>query len=174
MNRVIFHATGCCLALALAACDKPDQAAQPDDPGNAASLPAPPASVPPSPTLANKDQAFIANAAGDNAFQIAMARLALRKSQSAKVHALAQRIMDDHTRMNNELAAIATRRATDHASPAVPVDKARQLQDHLAMLQGSAFDQAFAGVLVNDHYTAIELFSSEVRTGHDEAVRSFA
>lgn len=171
MKRQISHVVGCCLALALAACDKPNQTAQP---ASTASLPALASSTPPSPTLDNIDQAFIAKAAGDNAFQIAMARLALQKSQTDPVRKLAQRIMDDHTRMNNELAAIATHRGTDHASPAVPVDKARQLQSHLASLQAAAFDHAFSGVMVNDHRTAIELFSSEIQNGHDEAVRAFA
>lgn len=174
MNRLVIHATGCCLVLALVACDKPNQAAQQNGPANTASLPALPTSAPPSPMLAAGDQAFIAKAAGDNAFQIAMARLALQKTKTPEVLALAQRIMDDHTRMNSELATIATDRDTDHASPPVPVDKARQLQEHLSTLQGNAFDQAFAGVMVNDHHTAIDLFSREMENGQDAAVKAFA
>lgn len=173
MNRLL-HVIGCCVALALAGCDKPNQAAQTDGSANTASLPALPTSAPPRPVLAGNDQAFIAKAAGDNAFQIAMARLALQKSQAAEVHKLAQKVMDDHTRMNNELAAIAAQRGTEHDSPAVPVDKARQLQQHLATLQGDAFDHAFAGVMVNDHHVAIDLFSGEMQNGHDDAVRAFA
>lgn len=173
MNRLLL-ATGCCLALVLSACDKPNQAAQTDGPANTDSLPALPTSAPPRPALAASDQAFMAKAAGDNAFQIAMARLALQKSQTDRVRKLARTIMDDHTRMNNELAAIATRRGTEHASPPVPVGKARQLQEHLATLQGDAFDRAFAGVMVNDHHVAIDLFSAEAKDGHDDAVKAFA
>ena len=174
MHRFLFHVTACGLAMALAGCGKPEQAAQPGTPAaSTAALPAA-TSAPRPPVLADKDQAFIARAAGDNAFQIAMARLALQKSSSGKVHVLAQRIMDDHTRMNRELAVIANHRGTDHASPPVPVDKARQLQERLAPLQGDAFAHAFAGVMVSDHHTAIALFSSEIEGGHDDAVRDFA
>ena len=89
MNRLVLHATGCCLALALAACDKPNQAAQEDGPANTASLPALPTSALPSPMLAAGDQAFIVKAVGDNAFQIAMARLALQKTKTPQVLVLA-------------------------------------------------------------------------------------
>jgi putative membrane protein len=164
-------ATACLLALGLAACDKSGQAAQPDRPAPGASSPTADAAPP---ALQGGDQAFMAKAAGDNAFQIAMARVALRVSQTAPVRELAQRVMDDHTRMNRELATIAARRSTDHPSPPVPVDKAQELQQHLLSLQGDAFDQAFAGVMVNDHRTAIALFTDEIQHGHDEAVREFA
>lgn len=172
MHRFLFHVTACGLALALTACDKPGHDTQ-------AMLPVstePPAgtSAPRTPVLARQDQAFIAKAAGDNAFQIAMARLALQKAPSGKVHDLAQRVMGDHTRMNRELAVISTHRSTDQDSPPVPVDKARQLQDRLAPLQGEAFAHAFAGVMVSDHHTAIKLFSDEIDRGHDVAVRDFA
>jgi putative membrane protein len=171
MNRLLI-ATACCLALGLVACDKADQAAQPDRPANGASLPSTSSARPPA--LASLDQAFLVKAAGDNAFQIAMARVALRMSQTPEVRELAQRVMNDHERMNKELATIATDRSTDQPSPAVPVDKARQLQQHLLTLQGAAFDQAFAGVMVNDHHTAIALFTHEIEPGRDEALRDFA
>jgi putative membrane protein len=170
MNPLLI-ATACFLALGLAACDKSGQAAQPDRPAPGASSPT--ASARP-PVLEGGDQAFIARAAGDNAFQIAMARVALSGSQTARVRELAQRIMVDHTRMNKELATIASRRSTDQLSPPVPVDKAAELQQHLLTLQGKAFDHAFAGVMVNDHRTAIALFTGEIQRGQDEAVRDFA
>ena len=170
MNRLLM-ATACCLVLGLGACDKAEQAAQPDRPPSGASLPAPAATAP---SLESGDQAFLVKAAGDNAFQIAMARVALRMSQTPAVRELAQRVMADHERMNKELATIATNRRTDRPSPPVPVDKAGQLQQHLLTLQGDAFDHAFAGVMVNDHHTAIALFTDEIQHGRDPALRDFA
>jgi putative membrane protein len=176
MNRLMTHAICGCLALAtvLAGCDKPDQAPRSDDLANPSARPAPMASTKAPPALADKDQAFIAEAAGDNAFQIAMGRLALQKSRSTDVRQFAQKIIDDHTRMNNELAAISERRGNNPYSAAVPVDRSRQMQDKLGAQQGTAFDHAFAGLMVDDHQSAIDRFAAEMQNGHDDALRAFA
>jgi len=176
VNRLTMHAT--CgfltLALVLAGCDKPDQAPRSDALANPSARPAPTVSTKPPPVLVDKDQAFIEEAAGDDAFQVAMGRLALRKSQRNDVRQFAQKIIDDHTRMNNELAAISERRGNNPYAAAVPVDKSRQMQDKLGALQGAAFDRGLAALLVDDHQQAIGRFAAEMQNGHDDALREFA
>jgi putative membrane protein len=181
MKRLALCAAGtACLSLAVAGCGRDQSAstAPGTAPASAVSAPATGTTslkaVSSQPVLARGDQDFVARAAGDNGFQIAMGRLALEKSRTPAVRELAQRIIDDHTRMNNELADIATQRGTAHESTPVPVQRAEQLRHDLGRLDAAAFDRAFAGAMVNDHHDAIALFSKEAGQGQDAALRAFA
>lgn len=126
------------------------------------------------PPLSRTDQDFIARATGDNAFQIALARRVLGQPPSEAARALAQHVLDDHTRMNVDLARLATRRHTQGASPPSPVTPTRDIDQHLASLQGEALEQAFAGLMIRDHRGAIPIYEKEARDGSDERLRAFA
>jgi putative membrane protein len=126
------------------------------------------------PPLTRTDQDFVARATGDNAFQIALARRVLGKPPSEAARALAQHVLDDHTRMNIELAQLATHRHTQGASPPLPVQPTRDIDQHLADLQGAALEQAFAGLMIRDHRGAMPIYEKEAREGSDDRLRAFA
>jgi putative membrane protein len=169
MNRLIL--LGGLLACCLGGCEDRGQLTPRGEP---APTPPPVASAALHPTLAAPDQDFLAKAAGDDAFQIAMARLALQQSRNAELRALAERVMRDHTRMNAELAKISERRHTERPSPPVMVKQIEEMQAHLGRLHGEAFEHAFAGMMVADHQRVIAMFEGEIRGGQDPAVRAFA
>jgi putative membrane protein len=100
--------------------------------------------------------------------------MALEKSSTDQMHALAQRMVDDHTRMQDELASITGRGGADQAPLAMPADKAQQLRNHLAPLQGDAFRNAFVDVTIRNYHLAIALFADEAKNGRDKALRAFA
>lgn len=172
MHRVLSSATACALALALAGCGKSEQttqtAAQP------ATSPVAAATTAGHAGLNDEDRTFIVEAASDGAFQIALGRMALEKSSTDQMHALAQRMVDDYARMNDELASITGRGGAGQAPPAMSTDKAQQLRDHLTPLQGDAFRNAFVDVTVRDYHLAIALFADEAKNGHNKALRDFA
>lgn len=172
MHRVLALATAGVLALALAGCGKPEQAAQ--DVTQPAATPATAATTANGQPLGDKGRAFIAEATGDDAFQIALGRMALEKSSTDQMHELAQRMVDDHTRMQRELAAITGRDAADGAASAIPEDKALQLRNHLAPLQGDAFRKAFVDVTIRNYHLAVALFADEAKTGYSKALREYA
>lgn len=181
MQRSLSTIAACMLALALAGCGKSEQPAATADGSGAAVAPTsvPAAATPASAATSlerfgDSERAFIAEATGDNAFQIALGRMALEKSSSAQMHALAQRLVEDHTRMANELAAIVGSGGADQTSPAMPADKALQLRNHLSPLQGEAFRKAFVDVTIHEHHLAVALFANEAKNGYDKALRNFA
>ena len=137
MHRVLSSAMACTLALALVGCGKSEQgaqtAAQPATSPGAASAAASYAG------MADGDLAFVTEATGDGAFEIALGRMALEKSSTDQMHALAQRMVEDRTRMEGELASITGRKGAGEAPPAMPVDKAQQLRNRLTPLLGDAF-----------------------------------
>lgn len=172
MHRVLSSAMACTLALALVGCGKSEPgaqtAAQPVTAPIAASTTAGHAG------MAVGDQAFVTEATGDAAFQIALGRMALEKSSTDQMHALAQRMVDDRTRMDGELASITGRKGAGEAPPAMPVDKAQQLRNRLTPLLGDAFRNAFVDVTIHDYHLEIALFADEAKNGHDKALRNFA
>lgn len=172
MHRVLSSAMACTLVLALVGCGKSGQGAQAA--AEPATSPVAASTAAGNAGMANGDQAFVTEATGDGAFEIALGRMALKKSSTDQMHALAQRMVGDHTLMDSELASITGRKGAGGAPPAMPVDKAQQLRDRLTPLQGDAFRNAFVDVTIRDYHLEVALFADEAKKGHDKALRHFA
>ncbi|MGN6329611.1 MAG: DUF4142 domain-containing protein [Rhodanobacter sp.] len=123
------------------------------------------------PTLPGGDAHFMQQAASAGVAEVQLGQLALTKSDNDAVKALAQRIVDDHTRANAQLKTIAD--SEQIALPA-PADAARDEAARLRALDGSAFDQAWAKTMVGDHEKAVKLFSNEAAASGDSRLRQFA
>ncbi|EIL89442.1 outer membrane protein [Rhodanobacter fulvus Jip2] len=78
-------------------------------------------------------------AASAGVAEVQLGQLALTKSDNDAVKALAQRIVDDHTKANAQLKTIAD---SEQIALATPADAARDEAARLRALDGSAFDQA--------------------------------
>jgi putative membrane protein len=95
------------------------------------------------------DEQFVTDASAGNLAEINMAQLALTNSTNPDVRKFAQRMIDDHTRLNRELNAVADR---DRFRPAATMNAKEQMQyNSLARLRGAAFDRAYAEDMVKDH-----------------------
>lgn len=121
---------------------------------------------------ANSARTFMQQAAGAGVAEIQMGQLALTKSDNDDVKALAQRIVDDHTQANAQLKAIADRGRV--ALAAQPDAEAQRQAVRLRALDGSAFDQAWARAMVDDHEKALKLFRTEATRPADGDLRDFA
>lgn len=97
--------------------------------------------------LSPDEQNFLNHAMADNAGQIAMAQLALQKSQNQKVIDLANTVI--HERM--ALDADLVRLLTTGVGSARPAADNQASMATLQGLSGDAFDKSFAGLLVRDH-----------------------
>ena len=126
----------------------------------------------PAPAVMPADYQFVAKAAYGGWGEIAAARVALQRSGDPRIHALANRMIADHTAANQELAALAASRGI--AAPTVP-DSARQ--GTVAVLQqmsGPAFDSAYLTQQIADHRVAITLYETAASSSADPALRAFA
>jgi putative membrane protein len=124
------------------------------------------------PLVANAaDSKFMTRAASDGMAEVAMGRLALEKSSEAGVKQLAQRIVDDHTKANEKLQAMAL--AKQVALPAAPGDEAQRSASAMKALDAKKFDKAWAAAMVKDHQKAIALFSAAAGRTQDPEVRAF-
>ena len=118
------------------------------------------------------DAAFLRDAAADSLAEVQMGRIALDKSSSAQVKELAQRIIDDHTKANDQLMTIAQRKQV--TLPTAPMPKQKAEADKLQAMSGSAFDKAYARMMVKDHRKAVKLFGMESQKASDPDIKQFA
>jgi putative membrane protein len=106
-------------------------------------------------TLAPDEQMFLARAISDNAEQIAMARLALQKSQNQKVIDLANTVIQERTALDAKLISLLPGNGVNTAKPETNNDAS---MTSLQSLNGDAFDKSFAGLLVRDHNKIISVY----------------
>ena len=118
------------------------------------------------------DADFATKAGQANLAEVAAGRLAVSQGGRDDVKTFGQRMIDDHSKANDELAAAA---ATSGASvPTGPSVRQQAGAAELARLRGAAFDARYADMMVKDHQEAVALFRKESGSGADPALREFA
>ncbi len=121
---------------------------------------------------ASADAPFIGTAAMDGLAEVEHGHLATRNASSADVKRFAQRMVDDHSKVGDELKALATRKSVTLATK---LDREhRAMRDKLAPLKGAAFDKAYMAQMVTAHLAAVALFQEEAKAGQDPDVKAWA
>ena len=118
------------------------------------------------------DRDFVEKATNANLAEIKMGQLAAEKASASDVKQHAQKMVDDHTKVNDDLKRIA-----DQEGVSVPTDldsSAKSEYDKLNGLSGADFDREYMSNLKKDHRDAIDLFQKETRSGSDPAIKRFA
>lgn len=157
--------------------------AQTTVPGDAATPGNPPATMGPAPVAgpvpaevmpqsASHDPAFVATAAAGGLAAIRMGQLAEQKAQSAQARTFARRMVADHTKLGQRLAAIAQRVGV--SLPTQPDTKDLGAIADLSGLSGASFDTAYLRTQVADHETALSAFRQEAEHGTDPDLKAFA
>jgi putative membrane protein len=123
--------------------------------------------------LVEEDRDMIENIAYMNLGEIALGRLALDKTMSFAVRSFAQKMIDDHTRAQNELEKLAKARGV--SLPAETDMQHKTIAIGLRGLAGGAFDEEYikrAGV--NEHERFIDLLQQVGDDAQDKALRAYA
>jgi putative membrane protein len=118
------------------------------------------------------DQKFIIEATSGGQFELASSRLALQKSDSAAVKKFAQRIVDGHTRVNQDLDGLLRQRGV---VPTADLSLHHEAMiDKLQHLSGQEFDRTFWKQQLLAHEESLAVFEGETRHGQDPNLRTFA
>jgi putative membrane protein len=125
-------------------------------------------------TLDAAEQAFVAKATADNSMQITLAQVALERSQSPKVRALARRIIDDHQALNRKFTDVSVARKAHGQAHGIPSRDVTEDKLRLQNLKGDAMDKAFAGMMVKEHQKVIPLYEHAAKDGHDRPLQAIA
>jgi putative membrane protein len=95
------------------------------------------------------DKAFVKKALEGNIGEIEMGKLALQKSNDDQVKQFAQRMVDDHGKMLDELKPAAEQMGVK--VPEGPSKGQMKSMDKMKALSGDAFDQAYIKDMVKDY-----------------------
>ncbi len=118
------------------------------------------------------DSTFMTRATAGGIAEVQMGQLALGKSSDDQVKQLAKRIVDDHTKANEALRALA--QARQLTLPSTASTDALKSADSMKKMQGTKFDQAWADAMVKDHQHSVALFTAESRRTQDAYLRKFS
>ena len=106
------------------------------------------------------DKDFVHDLAIANTAEVELGRMAAERAANPEVKQFAQMMVDDHTKANTELMAIASQ----HNVPAPNEldDKHRDLRDKLAKYQGMEFDREYIDAMVDGHGDVVDKLGSRV------------
>ena len=120
-------------------------------------------------TLTKADAKFINDVAEGGLMEVRMGELGQQKGQSADVKALAQRLVTDHTKANDELKQLATSKGVT-----VPTQLPEHHQKMIEKLSNASdFDKSFKEMAVKDHQKDIKEFEKALKKSNDSELKAF-
>jgi putative membrane protein len=119
-----------------------------------------------------QDRVFLKEALEGGMAEVQLGQLALQKSNNADVKQFAQKMVDDHTKMGDQLKPLAQQIGVK--IPDGPSKKDKALIAKLQVLTGDDFDKAYMKDMVKDHKGDLTDFHSEADQGSNLAVKGAA
>jgi putative membrane protein len=118
------------------------------------------------------DKTFVMKAAQGGMAEVELGQLATQNAQSDQVKQFGQRMVDDHTKANDQLKQVAQQKGLTIPTDLSAKDKADK--DRLSKLKGEQFDRAYMQHMVMDHKKDVAEFQKESTSGKDNDVKNFA
>lgn len=123
-------------------------------------------------TVSAADRTFMDKAAQGGLAEVQLGNLAKDHAKSQAVKDFGQKMVDDHTKANDELKSLASQKNVTLPTDLDAKDKATY--DRLSKLNGAAFDKAYMRDMVSDHRKDVAEFKKEASSGHDPDVKNWA
>jgi len=124
------------------------------------------------PTLSTTDAGFMTTATRGGLAEVQMGQLAQRNGRSPAVKRFGERMVADHTKVNQEMMALAQQKQI--TPPDTMGAEHQAMYDRLAALRGREFDRAYVQAMVADHREDVQAFQAEAQDGTDPDVKAFA
>jgi len=140
-------------------------------PGNPASAQqTQPGTTTAAPDPAAMDRMFIRTASEGGLAEVQFGQLAAQKGNTDAVKKFGQRMVDDHTKLNNDMDAIAENMGARTAKKLGRKEQAEY--DKLNGLSGAAFDNEYITMMVMDHRQDLQAFQHEFEVVSDPALKT--
>lgn len=117
-------------------------------------------------------QKFVKEAASGGMMEVKLGEMASQKASSEEVKAFGQRMVEDHTKANNELKEIAS--ANNLTIPETMMDKQQKTVDKLSELSGEEFDKEYMKTMLKDHKKEISKFEKAAENADNTELQSWA
>lgn len=123
-------------------------------------------------STAYSNEGFVRNAAEGNMAEVKLGQLAQEKAQSPEVKKFAERMINDHTKANEQLKQVANQ---EHINfPTDVSSKHAQTYRTLEKLSGPEFDKAYARTMLQDHEKDVAEFKREAGSAQSGPVKQYA
>ncbi len=126
----------------------------------------------PTPESVFSDEDFVKDAAQGGLVEVKLGQLAEEKGSSDAVKSFGKRMVEDHSKANEQLKDVALREKVK--LPTELSKKNQKAYDRLSELSGEAFDRAYARDMVRDHQNDVTAFKQEATRGQNQAIKNFA
>jgi len=111
-------------------------------------------------SLSAKDKTFMKKAAKGGRMEVVMGQMAEQKAQSDDVKTFGKRMVTDHSKANDELKSIASKKGFELPN-----------KEHAGKWTS---DKAYMDMMVKDHEKDLAEFKEEASSGSDPDVKKFA
>jgi putative membrane protein len=118
------------------------------------------------------DRTFAEKAAAGGAAEVEGGKLAEQRAASDKVKQFGARMVQDHSKANEELKQLAAGKGLP--LPSSPDAHSHEMMAKLQKLSGAEFDRAYMDHMVKDHKKDIAEFQKESNSGKDPQIKAFA
>ena len=123
-------------------------------------------------SISNQDNRFVTDALAGGMYEINAGQKAVMKSSDDRVKKIAQRMIDDHTKADDQLKNLASRKGVQAVSG--PNADEMKMLSKLDLLNGSEFDKEYLSQQKSAHENTIAAFQDEANNGTDKDLRDWA
>jgi putative membrane protein len=116
------------------------------------------------------DMPFIIDASSANNMEIRLGQMAQSKASNSAVKQFGQRMVTDHTNLQNQLTAAASTVGQSIPPGMVVADK--QQADRIERLSGNAFDRAYMNHMIRMHRNDVNEFQRQSQSASSSQVRT--
>jgi putative membrane protein len=118
------------------------------------------------------DKKFVQAALQGGAAEVELGQLAVQKAQSEDVRQFGQKMIDDHTKMGDQMKDVAKKEGISIPNGVPAKDK--ELEAKLKSLSGDSFDNAYIKAMLKDHQHDLSEFKREANLGNDTSIKDAA
>ena len=118
------------------------------------------------------DKKFVQAALQGGTAEVLLGQLAVQKGNSDDVKQFGQKMIDDHTKMGDQMRELAHKEGI--GAPAGTTVKDKALETKLKAMSGDSFDKAYIAAMVKDHRQDLAGFKKEANSGNDTAIKDAA
>ncbi len=122
--------------------------------------------------VATADRHFMDAAAQGGMAEVELGQLAQENGQSQEVKDFGKKMVEDHTKANDQLKQLASQKGVSLPKSLDAKDKATKAR--LEKLKGTQFDQAYMKDMVTDHKKDVAEFQKESKSAMDPDLKSWA
>ena len=122
--------------------------------------------------LSSADRKFFTDASQGGMMEVELGKIAADKGSNPDVKTFGQRMVDDHSKANDQLKDLASKKDVKLLGKLSPAKQ--KMVDKFNKLSGAAFDSSYMSHMVTDHKQDIAEFKKEAKSGKDSDLKAWA